>query len=182
MAGAAAAGRYAKALFQLGKETGSVASLREELAVFNGLVLDNPDLATVLMEPVYPAAERRAVLVGVTEKLNTSTTLRSFYSFLVDQRRLVDLVGIEEAYGDLADADAGLTKAHVRTASPLTDDQRSRLQRALSQRTGRDVELDVEIDPTLLGGVIAKVGDTLYDGSLRSQLDQLRANLGKSVS
>ncbi|MAE93387.1 MAG: ATP synthase F1 subunit delta [Deltaproteobacteria bacterium] len=177
MARAAAATRYAKALFQLAKEHGSVDPVRGELRALCALLEDNADLRDVLLQPIHPALQRRAVLEAVAEKLDASALLRSFYSFLIDQRRLVDIDTIEEAYGELADADAGLTKALVRSASPLSDDQRARLQRALSTRAGSEVELQVEIDASLLGGVVAQIGDTVYDGSLRSQLEQLRASL-----
>jgi len=180
MARTAAAERYAKALFQLAKESGTVADIRRELRDLGTLLEENAELGDVLLQPIHPAGERRGVLNAITEKLAASTVLRSFYSFLIDQRRLVDVGAIEEAYGALADADAGLSKATVRAAAPLTDEQRSRLQRALSSQAGHDVEFDVEIDESLLGGVVAQIGDTVFDGSLRSQLEQLRASLSKS--
>ena len=180
MARTAAAERYAKALFQLAKENGNVAEIRRELQELGALLEENAELRDVLLQPIHPAGQRRWVLGALTEKLGASPVLRSFYSFLIDQRRLVDLGAIEEAYSVLADADAGLSKASVRAAAALTDEQRSRLQRALSTRAGHDVELDVEIDESLLGGVVAQIGDTVFDGSLRSQLEQLRASLSKS--
>ncbi|MCP5059650.1 MAG: ATP synthase F1 subunit delta [bacterium] len=179
MARFAAAERYAKALFQLAKDQGDVAVIRTELRGLGSLLEENEDLREVLLQPLHPAAQRRAVLASVAEQLGASTFLKSFYSFLIDQRRLVDFAAIEEAYGELADADAGLIKAQVRSAAPLNDDQRTRLQSALGARAGGNVELEVEIDPSLLGGVVAQIGDTFYDGSLESQLQQLRASLAK---
>ncbi|MBW2241011.1 MAG: F0F1 ATP synthase subunit delta [Deltaproteobacteria bacterium] len=179
MARFAAAERYAKALFQLAKDQGNVPAIRSELRALGSLLEENDELRDVLLQPLHPAAQRRAVLTSVTEQLSASSLLKNFYSFLIDQRRLVDFAAIEEAYGELADADAGLTKAQVRTAAPLSDDQRTRLQNALGVRAGGNVELEVEIDPGLLGGVVAQIGDTVYDGSLKSQLQQLRASLAK---
>ncbi len=179
MARAAAAERYAKALFQLAKEHGNVDAVRGELAALGGLLQENDELREVLLQPLHPTGQRRAVLATVAEKLGASALLRSFYSFLIDQRRLVDYAAIEAAFGELADRDAGRTKAQVRCAAPLTDEQRSRLQRALGARAGGDVELEIEIDPSLLGGVVAQIGDTVYDGSLKSQLQQLRASLAR---
>lgn len=179
MARNAAVERYAKALFQLAKEQGIVPAVRAELRGLGSLLEGNAELREVLMQPLHPAAQRRAVLASVAELLAASTLLKNFYSFLIDQRRLVSFAAIEEAYGELADADAGLAKAHVRTAAPLSDEQRNRLQSALGARAGGDVELDVEIDASLLGGVVAQIGDTVYDGSLKSQLQQLRASLAK---
>ena len=177
MAATTAARRYAKALFGLGQEAGRVDELREEVEELGRLVAENAELRVVLLQPLYPASERRAVLGAVARRLEASPLLQNFLSFLVDQRRLVDWGAIEAEYGRLADVAAGLTKAHVRSASPLSDAQRERLQRALERRSGGRVDLEIELDPTLLGGAIAQVGDLVYDGSLRTQLRQLRASL-----
>jgi F-type H+-transporting ATPase subunit delta len=98
---------------------------------------------------------------------------------LIDQRRLVDFYGIREEYQRLANEDEGLMTAVVTTAGPLDDRRKDRLRRALSERTGQEVQLDIQIDPTLIGGAIAKVGGMVFDGSLRTQLSKLRANLTK---
>ena len=105
--------------------------------------------------------------------------LRRFYSFLIDQRRLVEFAAIEQEFGRLADIAAGLTVARVRSANPLSDDQQARLQRALTARSGRKVTLELEVDPSLLGGLVAQIGDTVFDGSLTTQLNQLRAGLAR---
>ena len=179
MASDAAARRYGKALFEIAVEEGRVEAFRAELRSLGALLETNAELSAVLLRPLHPAAQRRAVLENVAESLGASTVLRAFYSFLIDQRRLVDLVSVEHEFGRLADEAAGLIVAQVRTASALSDEQQSRLQRALSARTGSNVSLQIEIDPQLLGGLVAKVSDTVFDGSLRTQLDQLRAGLSK---
>ncbi len=94
-----------------------------------------------------------------------------------DQRRLVDFPGIREEYGRLADAAAGRNRAAVVSATPLRADQRERLRRALSARTGQEVELSETVDSSLLGGAIATIGGLVFDGRLRTQLSQLRATL-----
>lgn len=180
MAGAKAAHRYAKALFALAQEAGRIDELRAEVGSLGRLVGENAELRDVLMQPLHPAAQRRGVVMAVADGLGVSPLLKNFLGFLVDQRRLVDWGAIQAEYERLADAAAGLTKAHVRSASPLSDEQRARLTRALEQKSGGRVDLDVEIDPTLLGGAIAQVGDLVYDGSLRTQLRQLRANLQRA--
>jgi F-type H+-transporting ATPase subunit delta len=179
MRSSAAARRYARALFSLAKEEDRIAETRQELQQLADLVAENEELQHALFRPLHPVAERRAVLREVAERLGFSTTARNFFSFLIDQRRLVDFEGIREEYEHLADAAAGRAKAEVVSASPLSHEQRDRLLRALSARTGREVELDVKIDPSLLGGAIASVGTLVFDGSLRTQLNQLRASLTK---
>jgi F-type H+-transporting ATPase subunit delta len=177
MARTAVARRYAKALFQLASEEGRSGELREELAALTSLLGADAELRSVLLEPLHPVEQRKAVLEGVAAHLGSSPVLRNFYAFLINQRRLVDIDGIHAEYERLADEAAGLTRALVRAASPLRDDQLARLRQALAGRTGRQVELEVEIDESLLGGVVAQVGDLVFDGSLRSQLDQLRGSL-----
>ena len=179
MSATAAARRYAKALFELAKEDSRVDGVRAELGALGTLLEESAELRDVLLQPLHPAGQRRAVLNGVVEKLELSPMLRSFYSFIIDQRRLIDLESITTEFSRLADVAAGLTVAKVRTASPLSDEQKGRLQRALSARTGSNVTLEVEVDGDLLGGLVAQVGDTVFDGSLKTQLNQLRAGLAR---
>jgi F-type H+-transporting ATPase subunit delta len=177
MARGAAARRYAKALYALAREEGRPDDVRAELGRLKALLEANAELHDVLMQPIHPAAERRAVLARVSERLGSSPLLERFYGFLIRQRRLVDFDAIVREYERLADAEAGVTQAQVRSASPLRDEQLERVRRALAARTGRQVTLHVEVDPALIGGVVAQVGDLVFDGSLRAQLEHLRANL-----
>jgi F-type H+-transporting ATPase subunit delta len=177
MARGAVARRYAKALFELAVEEDRVAELRSELASFAELLDANAELRDVLLRPLHPVAQRRAVLEAVAGRLGGSGLLQRFYAVLIDQRRLLDFTSIREEFERLADARAGITQAKLRTASPLEPEQLERLKAALAARTGGRVELDVQVDDHLLGGVVAQVGDLVFDGSLRSQLEQLRANL-----
>jgi F-type H+-transporting ATPase subunit delta len=177
MKSSAAARRYARALFSIASDADDVDSVRRELNDMSELLEASPELGNSMFRPLHPALERRALLQAVCERIGSTPTVRTFYSFLIDQRRLVDFPGIREEYGRLADEAAGRTVASVVTASPLSDDQHERMQRALSARTGLAVELQVDVDSTLIGGAIATVGGLVFDGSLRTQLQQLRAAL-----
>ncbi len=180
MAGSASAGRrYAKALFRIAQEDGSVDQTRQELADLAGLFDTHPELRDCLFRPLHPVAQRRGVVQSVASRLGSSETVKSFYSFLVDQRRLVDFPAIRSEFDRLADEAAGRTEARVVSANPLNDADRERITRALSARTGLQVGISVEVDPSLIGGLVAQVGDLVFDGSLRTQLQQLRANLTK---
>jgi F-type H+-transporting ATPase subunit delta len=179
MAKAAAARRYAKALFSLARDDGRVDAVRGEVDRLGALLAESGELRAVLLQPLHPVAQRRSVLAAVAERLGASPLLRSFLSFLVDQRRLVDFDTIRAEYARLADDAAGVRKARVRSAAPLSDAQRERLQRALQAKVGGRIELDVELDPALVGGAVAQVGDLVFDGSLRTQLRQLRASLAR---
>jgi F-type H+-transporting ATPase subunit delta len=179
MAKAAAARRYAKALFTLAQEDGRATEVREELERLGRLLAESADLRAVLLQPLHPVAQRRAVLAAVAERLGASSLLQRFLSFLIDQRRLVDIESIEAEYRRLADAAAGITKARVRSAAPLSAAQRERLQRALQAQLGGRIELTLEVDPSLVAGAVAQVGDFVFDGSLSTQLRQLRASLAR---
>jgi F-type H+-transporting ATPase subunit delta len=177
MRSGAVARRYARALFALAREEGRVEELRRELDALCELVGGSPELARAILRPLFPSGERRRALRAVCERLGASDTLRRFCSYLVDQRRIVELGAIRAAFAQLADDAAGRMRARVVSASPLSETQRERLRRALAARTGRELALDLEVDPALLGGTVASVGGLVFDGSLRTQLEQLRATL-----
>ena len=175
--GSAAAERYARALFSLAREEDRVEGVGEELDRLVEAMRAVPALRDVLVRPLYPAKERRAALRAVGEKLGLSPLLLHFGSFLIDQRRTREIEGIQEHYLRLAEEAAGRVRGEVVSAAPLESSQLDRLRAALARRTGRKVDLEVRVDPALLGGVVARVGDLVFDGSLRTQLAQLRASL-----
>ncbi len=171
------AARYAKALFALAEEAGKIREIGEDLDRLTELAAHHPEFADVLMRPLHPAAERRAVLRGVAAELELSETFANFVQFLIEQRRSQELGPIREEYRRLAEAAAGRVRGEVVSAAPLSEQQVNALRDALSERTGRSVDLEVSVNPALLGGVVARVGDLVFDGTLRSRLDGLRADL-----
>ncbi len=179
MPSSAAARRYARALFGLAKEEGRSSEVSGELDTLAALFEQSPELREALIIPLYPVRERLAVLKAVAAAESLSTLTRNFYSFLIEQRRMVDFAGIREEYARLVDRDSGVVTAEVVSASPLDEARQERLRRALSERTGLEVKLDLAVDDSLVGGAVAKVGDLVFDGSIRAQLDGLRANLTK---
>ena len=179
MRGGTAAHRYAKALFGLAQDEHRHREIRAEIEKLEGLFEGNSELSDALLTPRHPAEERKAALRAIASGASISPLVQNFLSYLIDQRRLVDFSGIVVAYGQLADEAEGLVTAEVVAASPLDDRRKDRLRRALSERTGQEVRLEIEIDPSLIGGAVAKVGDLVFDGSLRTQLGQLRNSLTK---
>jgi F-type H+-transporting ATPase subunit delta len=175
----AAARRYARAIFELAKEGQKTAEVRVELDTLASIFEASAALREALLTPLYPVKERRGVLSRVAEAEGLSTLVSNFYSYLIDQRRLVDFSGIREEFLRLVDVDSGLITAQVVSARPLDDTRQDQLRRALSARTGLDVRLELEVDASLIGGVVANVGDLVFDGSIRAQLESLRANLTK---
>jgi F-type H+-transporting ATPase subunit delta len=175
----AAARRYARALFGLARDEGRVDEVRGEMAQLARLFEQSAELRAVALKPLHPVAERRAVLDQLSARLGLSPTVRQLCAILVEHGRMANFYMIRAEFEHLADEAAGHVEAQVFAASPLPAAQLERLRRALTARTEREVQLRVEVDPALLGGVIAKVGDLIFDGSLRTQLLQLRANLMK---
>jgi F-type H+-transporting ATPase subunit delta len=177
MRSSAAARRYAKALFSLARDESAVPAVRSQLDDFSKLLAEHPPMRDALFRPLHPVKERRAVLAAVSEQAGLGATVRKFLVFLVDQRRLVDFEGILAEYARLADEASGRIRAEVVSSSPLSDEQQSRLRSALAAQTGREIELDIKVDASLIGGAIAQVGGMVFDGSLRTQLSQLRDTL-----
>jgi F-type H+-transporting ATPase subunit delta len=179
MPSSAAARRYARAIFGLAQDEGRLDEVRRELAQLEQLFEGSPELRSVVFRPLHPVAERRAVLDQLSARLGLSPTVRQVCAILVEHGRMAAFHTIREELERLANEAAGNVEAQVFAASPLAAAQLERLRRALKAHTQRDVQLRVNIDPALLGGVVAKVGDLVFDGSLRTQLVQLRANLMK---
>jgi len=179
MRGSASSRRYARALFQIAREAGTLNDARRELADLAKLFADHKPLRDALLTPRFRASERKAVLRALSTRAGLSQTVAHFLQFLIDQRRLVHFASIQEEFERLANEASGLVTAHVRAASELDERKQDRLRRALSQRTGREVRLDIQIDPSLVGGAIATVGDMVFDGSVRTQLGRLRSTLTK---
>ena len=175
--GGTLARRYAKALFDLASETGDAQKLLDALGELVEMTTESPELARVLYTPLHPREERRSVIRALAKKLAWSDALRAFTMILVDENRTSLLPAIHEAYRSLVDRSAGRVEAHVRSARPLSADQQKRLATSLSRRLGAEVSLRVEVDPSLVGGIVARVGDLLLDGSVKTQLSGIAASL-----
>lgn len=175
----AAARRYARALFALAREEGRIDAVREELTGLARLLDGTPELRDVIYRPLHPVAERRAALDAVAQRLGFGLTFRHFCTFLLEQGRMGAFPQVCTEYERLADEAAGRVPAEVVAASELAPDQVDRLRRALVARTGQDVQIQLRIDPSIVGGVVARVGDLVLDGSLRTQLAGLRSTLMK---
>ena len=168
--------RYAQAAFAIAKEAGTVATWRADLADIV-TVLSNPGAANLLTNTGLPL-EQRYAMVG--RMLDIQPLALNLAKLLVSKGRTADVAAVAEAFGHLADADAGIEHASVVTAVALTPDQVLRLEQQLSAAFGKTVQATATVDPGLIGGVIVRVGDRLVDGSVRSRLKQLRRELAGS--
>lgn len=178
----AIARRYAKALLLIGKEDGQAETYGEELDGFSGLIAKEKRLDEAICNPLYDAAGRKKVLQAVAEKLELSDVMRTFLLLLFDKGRIGFVASINDFYQKLADEFKGIARASLISAAELSDETVERICDALSKMTGKDVYLEVEQDPSLIGGIVTRIGDLVLDGSVRTQLLNMRESLKRGES
>ncbi len=178
----AIARRYAKALILIGKEDGNTESYREELEQIAGLIKEKKELEQAITNPLYNADERRKVLDMVIEKLGFSKVMVSFLVLLFEKGRFGFLDSISENYQKMADELKGIARADLVSASELSDDAVEKIREALSKKTGKEIVLEVGQDPSLIGGIVTRIGDLVWDGSIKTQLLNMRESLKRSES
>jgi F-type H+-transporting ATPase subunit delta len=169
--------RYAKALFSLAVEKGCVEAWNESLHALAKAVEASPELTDVLQNPAYTREQRRAVVKQLGEALRLAEEPANLLYLLGDRNRLGALRDVVAAYGELADQELGRVRARVTSAVPLDDAAAAAIADKLSASTKKKVIVERVVDPAILGGVVAQVGSLVYDGSLRSQLEDLRKSL-----
>jgi F-type H+-transporting ATPase subunit delta len=165
---------YAEALFGVARAEGTLGEVEDELFRFSQTLEGNDELRTTLTDPLIPAARRQQIVEDLLGGKASPTTV-ALVSMVVGTGRARSLPAIIRKLVEMSAAEANKEVAEVRSAVPLTDDQRTRLAKALGQATGKDIEVKVVVDPSVLGGIVAQVGDTVIDGSVRRRLDQLRS-------
>jgi F-type H+-transporting ATPase subunit delta len=165
---------YAEALLAVARSEGNLAEVEDELFRFARLLEGNDDLRTTLTDAHLPSSRRQQIvedlLGGVANPVTTALV-----SMVVGTGRSRDLTAIIDELVKLSAAEGDKELAEVRSAVELTDDQKQRLVAALESKTGKKIELKVIIDPTVLGGLVAQVGDTVIDGSIKTRLQQLKS-------
>jgi F-type H+-transporting ATPase subunit delta len=169
--------RYAKALFGLAAEQGKVEPWSETLQALKQVVEGSPDLRDVLSNPVYSKDQRRAIVAQLGEALKLDPDPANLLYLLADRNRLGYLGAIVETFRELADSHLGRIRAKVTSAVPLDAAHAQRIAEKLAGATQAKVILDRAVDPSLLGGAVAQVGSFVYDGSVRTQLEDLRRSL-----
>ena len=173
----AIARRYAKALLLIGKEDGQTETYREELAGISGLLDKERSLKQAITNPLYDAAGRKKVLETIIDKLGLSAVMRSFLMLLYDKGRFVHLANVNDFYQKLADELKGIARASLFSATELSSEVVEKIRSTLSDKTGKDIILEVEQDPSLIGGIVTRIGDLVLDGSIKTQLLNMRESL-----
>ncbi len=177
MIGGSIGRRYAKALLQIGVATKSFDALGRELDRAADTISRSPELKNALENPIFPTHKRRLVLEELARRLALSASVRNLLLLLLDKGRIAALPDIARAHRELVDEQAGRARATVTSAAPIDPTTEGRLKAALEKQTGKAVILDKRVDASLIGGLVAQVGDLVFDGSLKTQLEQLRQDL-----
>jgi F-type H+-transporting ATPase subunit delta len=169
--------RYARALFGISLDANKLEAFGQEIADFATLLDESTELRQTLENPVFAGSEKRKVLESLLPRVTPTSEVQRFLLLLLERRRIVLLPAIARAYRDMTDAHLGRVRAKVTSAEPLTGPALDRVRRSLEQRTGKQVIVETAVDADLIGGVVARVGDLVLDGSVRTQLEDLRQKL-----
>lgn len=174
--------RYAKALLELGQEAGKADLYGTQLAAFVALLLaNNGQLQGVMSNPSFTAAERKSVLEAVLPQAALEPMMMNFLRLVLEKERFAALPDIAREYRSLADSLANRVRATVITAAPASSALQSEIARALSSATGKTVVVEASVDPSLLGGLVARVGGRVFDASLRTRLESLQVTLATTA-
>jgi F-type H+-transporting ATPase subunit delta len=162
--------RYAKALFSLAEGDGKVEQYGQELDGFVRLSGELPELANAIQNPLYPEAARKSVFHSIADRVGLSQILKSFINLLIEKKRVQNVGEIAEYYHKLIDEYANVARAQITAATQLDENVIQEIAQTLEKMTGKHVVVEFQQDAGLIGGVVAKIGDTVLDGSVKRQL------------
>jgi F-type H+-transporting ATPase subunit delta len=177
MTSRAAATRYARALFDVALKEADIQQAGTEIKAFAQLVAGNESLARVLSTPAIPAARKRAVIEQLVTRGGLSPIVSKLLLLMAERDRLGLLADVARAYETRLMEHANIVRAELVTAVALPSGRVAALQAALARATGSQVQLETRVDPTLIGGAVARIGSTVYDGSVTRQLERMKESL-----
>ncbi|MFW6324470.1 MAG: ATP synthase F1 subunit delta [Desulfovibrionales bacterium] len=179
MMGNIVARRYARALFAIGQKEGAdeLQKYGQELSTLAELLHGAPELLRIFKNPIFGTDKKRAVLEKVVERLDLSTIVKNFCFLLAEKDRVAFLPEIQSYYSTLLDEAQGISRGRMVTAFELADARRKEISRKLEEQADRKVILDFEVDEGILGGLVLKMGDMVFDASLRAQLESIKENI-----
>jgi F-type H+-transporting ATPase subunit delta len=169
--------RYANALLNLAGDAQAVDQIGRDLRDFATAFESSKDLRNVFENPQISQQTRRQILKDLAASSGMHDKVRDTLSLLSDRSRIRNVAEVADAYEAMAEARSGRLRAEVTTATQLPDSYFTELERTLQQITGREVVLVRKVDPSLVGGVVARVGDQVFDGSLKNRLSELKSEL-----
>lgn len=169
--------RYAKALLDVATNDADAVKTERDLTAFVDLLTTTPELRQALLSPSVPASGKSGVVTALAERLGMSPTAVKLLQLLATRDRLALMPDLLAVYRERLLDRQKVVRAHVRSAVPLTADAVKALEARLGTVTGKNVSIDAVVDPQLIGGVVAKVGSTVYDGTVKAQLEKMRKQL-----
>jgi F-type H+-transporting ATPase subunit delta len=169
--------RYARSLFELAADANSVAAVEADLTRFERMLSESADLKRLIVSPVFSAEDQFKAIASIAEKSGIKGLVGNFLRVLAKNRRLFALPGVIRAFRVIAAEARGETSAEVTSAHTLSPAQQTELKAALKSVAGKDVALNVTVDPSLLGGMIVKIGSRQIDTSLKTKLNSLKLAL-----
>ncbi len=170
--------RYAHAFAEAARQKGlDLLAARNQMKEFAGLLAESPELLEVLADPSIPAVQKLSVVDSIAERLGMLREVRNFVAIIIDHQRIGELHVILDAYDRVADVGSGVTEAEVSTVHELASEDRAEMEQQVARLAGTRVRVSYTLDASLLGGAVVTIGSTVYDGSVRMQLEQMKQTL-----
>jgi F-type H+-transporting ATPase subunit delta len=173
----AIARRYSTALADVTLPRGEAREVQQEIDQWCQMMQSNDRLHEIFRNPTIPYNQKRSLLGTLIERTRVRPTTANFLMVLLQNQRLSELSEVSKRFAQVLDERSGVVSAHVTTARPVPESVRLSLRSTLVSLTGKDVRLSYAIDPDLIGGIVTRIGSTVYDGSVRNQLDLLRGKM-----
>ncbi len=173
--------RYSRALFNLAEEGKAIEQYGQELDSFSEILKQLPDLGNALRNPLYPEATKKALFKKVSKKFKFSPVIKSFLNLLIEKGRIQDLPDICDYYHRLIDEHSNIARAEVKAAVELGEAELNEVAAALEKKVGKKIVVEFKQDASLLGGVIAQIGDFVLDGSVKRQLLNFKESLKRGA-
>jgi F-type H+-transporting ATPase subunit delta len=168
------AGRYATALFELAREADEIDAVKTNLERFDALVAESADLERLVRSPVYSADEQLQAVSAVLDRAGIGGVAARFVKLVTTNRRLFAVRDMVRGFREMVAQHKGQATAEVTVAEALKDDHVAALRNALKAVSGKDIELDITVDPAIIGGVVVKLGSRMIDSSLRTKLNSIK--------
>ncbi len=172
--------RYASALADVVAKTGDTNNIQTELRQWETMIVSNPELLEVFNNPSIQQENKEKVLESLIERAQPTKTTANFLRVLLRNGRLTDIAQINEKFSSVLEERSGFVSARIISARPLSAAQQSEIQANLEKMTGKRVSPSFTMDETIIGGVVTRIGSTVYDGSVKTQLENLKQQMIKS--
>jgi len=173
----ASAARYARALFDVALKESDPVQIERDLAAFADLMSSNAELHGAFTNPAVPASAKRRIAEALGTRLNAAPPTRKLFGLLADRDRLAIVPDLLAIYRERLMEHQQVVRAEVTTAAPLTPERVTQIEQTLAALTGRKVDMKTSVDPAIIGGVVTRIGTTVYDGSIATRLAKLKEKL-----